>query len=71
MSTEIEKMMRKYDAETELDAALASAREFTIARARQDAEEVSALIVAGKRVPRDLTEGLRNRVRELIELLEG
>lgn len=42
-----------------------------IARAQREADEVSALIEAGKRVPRAMTEDLRNRVRELIRLLQS
>lgn len=43
---------------------------FKIERARREADEVSDLISAGKRVPRSMTEDLRNRIRELIHILE-
>lgn len=46
-------------------------RRLTIDRAKFEADEVSALIEAGKRVPRAMTEDLRNRVRELIRLLDS
>lgn len=46
-------------------------RRLTIDRAKFEADEVSALIEAGKRVPRQMTEDLRNRVRELIRLLDS
>ena len=39
-------------------------------QARRHADEVTELIVVGKRVPRDMTETLRNDVRRLIRALE-
>mgnify|MGYP003403349179 CR=1 FL=1 len=44
-------------------------REIVIANAKRHANEVTALIEAGKRVPRAMTEDLRNDVRKLIKLI--
>lgn len=45
-------------------------REIVIANAKRHANEVAALIEAGKRVPRGMTEDLRNDVRKLIKMIE-